>query len=102
MSGSSKHRDATRSALIANARMYSPTPHAGAAWRALFEIVADRAGVALAAIEHPFPAPLEALWERDDLGAAFMCGWPYARSFRRHRLVAAPIAAPPRYQSRAI
>lgn len=90
------------SALIANARMYSPTPQAAAAWRALFEIVADRADVALTAVDHAFPAPLEALWERADLGAAFMCGWPYARDFGQHRLVAAPIPAPPRYQDRAI
>ena len=102
MPGSLKHEDTTRLALIANARMYSSTPRAAAAWRALFEIVADRADVALTKIDHPFPAPLEALWERDDLGAAFMCGWPYARNFTRHRLVAAPVPSPPRYEGRPI
>ena len=30
-------------------------------------------------VEHAYPAPLEALWSRPDLGCAFMCGWPYAR-----------------------
>lgn len=102
MPGSTKHEDATRAALIANARMYASTPRAAEAWRALFQIVADRARVALIAIDHPFPAPLETLWERHDLGAAFMCGWPYARTFARHQLVAAPIPALPRYQGRPI
>ncbi len=88
--------------LLANARMYASTPRAAAAWRALFDIVADRSGVALAAIDHPFPALLETLWQRKDLGAAFMCGWPYARSFARHKLIAAPVPAPPRYQGRPI
>ncbi len=88
--------------LLANARMYSVAPAAAAAWRGLFDLVATRSGVALQAIEHAFPATLESLWERDDLGCAFMCGWPYATLYATHRLVAAPVPAPPRYGGRPV
>jgi ABC-type phosphate/phosphonate transport system substrate-binding protein len=76
--------------LVANARMYSPHPAAAAAWRQVFAEVAARSGVALEPIDHPPPAPLGALWARDDLGAAFMCGFPFARAAPRPQLVAAP------------
>ena len=39
---------------------------------------ARRAGVPLSYLDHAAPAPLEDLWARDDLGAAFMCGYPFA------------------------
>jgi ABC-type phosphate/phosphonate transport system substrate-binding protein len=61
--------------FIANARMYAVTPAVAAAWRALFARVAETSGVALTYIDHAAPAPLEDLWSRDDLGAAFMCGF---------------------------
>ena len=82
---------------IANARMYAVAPGAKAAWEALFAWAAEEAGVPLRVIDHAFPAPLDELWAREDLGAAFMCGWPFARSATRPRLVAAPIPAHPRY-----
>lgn len=88
--------------LVANARMYAPTAVAAAAWRSLFEWVARRAGVALTPVDHPFPAPLESLWQRDDLGAAFMCGWPFVRAGSRHRIVAAPVPAASRYEGKAV
>ena len=90
------------SPLVANARMYAPTALAAAAWRTLFEWVALRAGVALTVIDHPFPASLETLWRRDDLGAVFMCGWPLARSGSRHRIVATPVPAAARYGGLAV
>jgi len=84
-------------ALIANARMYAVAPGAAAAWRALFGWLADAAGRRLDILDHPAPAPLETLWARDDLAAAFMCGWPFAREGGRRPIVAAPIplSSPP-------
>ena len=51
-------------------------------------------------IDHAAPAPLEDLWARDDLGAAFMCGFPFASAARKPRLLAAPVPSPPRYGGR--
>ena len=87
-------------ALVANARMYAVTPVAAAAWRALFDQVARDSGVPLTYIDHAAPAPLEALWARDDLGAAFMCGYPFALAAHRPRLLAAPVPSPSRYGGR--
>ena len=88
--------------LIANARMYSVTPEADAAWKALFRHVADTSGVALEVIDHPFPHPVSDLWKRADLACAFMCGWPWIRAGAMHLPVAAPVpadAGAPRYWS---
>jgi ABC-type phosphate/phosphonate transport system substrate-binding protein len=89
-------------AYIANARMYAVAPGASAAWKALFAWLAERSGVALDIIDHAYPATLDSLWDRGDLGAAFMCGWPFARRPAKPRLVAAPIPAAPRYGGRPI
>src|SRR5258706_2036755 len=78
-------------ALIANARMYSVAPTAAAAWKHLFGWLAERSGVRLEIIDHAFPALLNDLWRRNDLGAAFMCGWPYLRLGLGHQVLAAPI-----------
>nr|WP_158305983.1 PhnD/SsuA/transferrin family substrate-binding protein [Azospirillum sp. B510] len=86
--------------LTANARMYAPNAEAAAAWRALFDWVSAFSGVPLLVLDHPFPAPMEELWSRDDLGAAFMCGWPFVRAGSRHRIVAAPVPAAARYGGR--
>lgn len=77
--------------MIASARMYAVAPGAAEAWRRMFDAVAARSGVALDYIEHAFPAPLAALWSRPDLGAAFMCGWPYALGDPARPIVAAPV-----------
>ena len=87
--------------LVANARMYAVTPAVAAAWRALFDWAARKSGVPLTYVDHAAPAPLEALWARDDLGAAFMCGFPFASAARKPRLLAAPVPSPPRYGGRA-
>lgn len=76
--------------LIANARMYAATPSVADAWGRLFAAVATRSGVPLEVIAHNAPAPLDALWARRDMGAVFMCGWP----FRRTDPPPAPVAAP--------
>jgi ABC-type phosphate/phosphonate transport system substrate-binding protein len=68
-----------------------------AAWRTLFDWVARKSGVPLATIDHAAPVPLEALWAREDLGAAFMCGFPFASAARKPWLLAAPSPSPRRY-----
>jgi ABC-type phosphate/phosphonate transport system substrate-binding protein len=83
--------------LVANARMYAATPAVKAAWQELFAWVARTSGVALDYLDHAAPAPLEALWVRDDLGAAFMCGFPYASAATPPQLLAAPVPSPARY-----
>jgi ABC-type phosphate/phosphonate transport system substrate-binding protein len=57
--------------LLANARMYAATPNVREAW--------------------------EALWTRGDLGAAFMCGFPFALATPPPHIIAAPIPSPARY-----
>jgi ABC-type phosphate/phosphonate transport system substrate-binding protein len=88
--------------LVANARMYAVTPAAGALWGRLFEQIARRAGIALAYVDHPAPAPLEELWLREDLGLAFMCGYPFARACARPQAVAAPVPLNPRCGGRSV
>ncbi|MBS0377100.1 MAG: PhnD/SsuA/transferrin family substrate-binding protein [Proteobacteria bacterium] len=78
---------------IANARMYAVTPGVEAAWRTLLAHVADDAGVELEYFSYPAPAPLENLWDRPDLGAVFMCGYPVARGMAPVVPLAAPIPA---------
>ena len=87
--------------MIANARMYSVNPVAAAAWRTLLGWVLERASVRWEVIEHAFPTPMSALWGRDDLGAALMCGLPYSLRMPRPQLIAAPIPSPSRYEGRA-
>jgi ABC-type phosphate/phosphonate transport system substrate-binding protein len=88
--------------LIANARMYAVTPTVRDAWRALFDWIGRHAGVPLVYADHAAPAPLEELWSRSDLAAAFMCGFPFASAAPRPSLVAAPVPSPPRYRGRAV
>ena len=64
--------------LVANARMYTVAPAADAAWRTLLAWVAQAAGVPMRYESHAAPAKLPALWRRDDLGCALMCGFPLA------------------------
>jgi len=80
--------------------MYALTPAIGHAWTRLFDWVSRTSGVPLEVIDHAFPAPLSALWERADLGCAFMCGFPYTRSGPRLTPVAAPVPRPARFGAR--
>ena len=73
--------------------MYAVTEAAETAWEALFRRVAAEAGVALDLVRHPFPKPVAELWARPDLGAVFMCGWPFARGVADVVPVAAPVPA---------
>jgi ABC-type phosphate/phosphonate transport system substrate-binding protein len=59
--------------------------------------ISESAGADLTYVDHKQPAPISDLWRRDDLGAVFMCGLPYARSVPRPAVVAAPVPAPPEF-----
>ncbi|QOZ51628.1 phosphate/phosphite/phosphonate ABC transporter substrate-binding protein [Bradyrhizobium sp. CCBAU 53338] len=76
---------------VANARMYSPAPGAAAAWKELFAWLARESRIDLDVIDHAFPLALSDLWARKDLGAAFMCGFPFMLAGARPRPVAAPV-----------
>jgi len=87
---------------ILNARMYSVTAGCKADWKAVLGWAVERADLAWPWLDHDAPAPLSALWERDDLGAVMMCGLPYALREPRPTLVAAPVPSPPRYGGRPV
>lgn len=76
---------------IANARMYAVTPAVEALWQQLITRVADEAGVALQYLSWPAPQPLQALWQRADLGCVFMCGLPIALGLAEVVPLAAPV-----------
>lgn len=92
----------SQSVLVVNARMYAVTPRVAAAWRELFMWVGERAGVPLQWIDHAYPAPLGELWARPDLGCAFMCGFPFARSAHPPQLLAAPVPSSARYGGKPV
>jgi len=87
---------------VVNARMYAVTAECQADWHRVLAWALARADLDWAIVAHDAPAPLAALWSRDDLGAAFMCGLPFARRAPRPVLVAAPIPSPPRYGGRPV
>jgi ABC-type phosphate/phosphonate transport system substrate-binding protein len=80
--------------MIANARMYSVSPEAGALWRRLLTGVIAHAGLDIRLLEHGEPAPIDELWQRSDKAAVFMCGLPFSLSQPRPELIAAPVPAP--------
>src|SRR4051794_31733474 len=92
--------------LVANARMYAVNPDVAGWWNRLFQWIADEAGLPLVPVTHAPPEPLETLWLREDLGCAFMCGYPFATwrgdASKQPRLLAAPLPSPSRYQGRAV
>ncbi len=87
---------------IANARMYAVTPEVESAWRTLLAQVAAEAGIGLEYFAYPAPAPLEDLWERPDLGAVFMCGYPVALGMAPVVPLAAPVPAVEWARGRAV
>jgi ABC-type phosphate/phosphonate transport system substrate-binding protein len=91
--------------LIANARMYAVTAAVAAQWRALFVWAGSNAGVTLEHVEHRAPAALHELWQRDDLGCAFMCGYPWATwsgATPRPAVLATVVPSPARYGGRSV
>lgn len=87
---------------VANARMYAATTAVKRAWNALLSEALARAGLAWEVIDYDAPLPLAALWAREDLGAAMMCGLPYSRRRPRPVLVAVPVPSPARYGGRPV
>ena len=87
---------------IANARMYSVSASAKADWQALLSWALHDAGLDWPWLDHDAPTPLSALWSRDDLGLAMMCGLPYSQRTSRPTLVAAPLPLPARYGRRPV
>jgi ABC-type phosphate/phosphonate transport system substrate-binding protein len=88
--------------LVANARMYSVTPAAAEAWRAVIGWAAREAGVPVEFVEHGPPKLLSDLWARDDLGVVQMCGLPASLRKPAPTVLAAPQPSLPRYQGKAI
>lgn len=89
-------------ALVANARMYSVTAGVKAAWNDVLRWVLERAELTWDVIDYDPPAPLVALWARQDLGLTMMCGLPFSHRQPRPTLVAAPVPSPARYARRPI
>src|SRR5436190_7327808 len=88
--------------MLANARMYSVTPAAAAAWRAVIEWATRKAGVPVEFVEHAPPKLLADLWSRDDLGVVQMCGLPASLRKPAPTILAAPVPSLPRYGGRAV
>jgi len=88
--------------VLANARMYSVTPAAAAAWRSVIEWAAGEAGVPIEFVEHAPPKLLSELWARDDLGIVQMCGLPASLRTPSPIVLAAPLPSLPRYGGRAV
>jgi ABC-type phosphate/phosphonate transport system substrate-binding protein len=88
--------------VIVNARMYSATPQAKAAWKKLLAWAVRRAELDWQLLDYDAPAPLSQLWARADLGGVLMCGLPYSQRRPRPALVAAPVPSPARYGRRPI
>jgi len=82
--------------------MYSVTPAAAEAWRAVIGWAAREAGVPVEFVEHGPPKLLSDLWARDDLGVVQMCGLPASLRKPAPTVLAAPQPSLPRYQGKAI
>lgn len=87
---------------LANARMYSVSPPARAAWIRLLGWVSERAGVPVEFIEHEPPKLLSDLWSRGDLGMVMMCGLPVSLRTPAPTVLAAPVPSPARYAGRSV
>ena len=88
--------------MLANARMYSVTPAAAEAWRALIGWATREAGVPVEFVDHAPPKLLSDLWSRDDLGCVQMCGLPASRRMPAPTVLAAPQPSLPRYGGKAV
>jgi ABC-type phosphate/phosphonate transport system substrate-binding protein len=88
--------------MLANARMYSVTPAAAEAWRAVIGWATRAAGVPVEFVDHAPPKLLSDLWSRDDLGCVQMCGLPASRRTPAPTVLAAPQPSLPRYCGKAV
>jgi len=81
--------------------MYNATPAVWTAWLRLFGRVFDELGLDIVVIDHGWPDPIEALWQRPDLCCTFMCGWPFIRSTTPMQAIAAPVPSLAAYAGQA-
>jgi ABC-type phosphate/phosphonate transport system substrate-binding protein len=83
----------TSANLIACSRMYNLTPQIRDLWDEFFRWLSRSSGIGLDIVEHAAPAPLSVLWERPDMGAVFMCGFPFSQLFSETRpaILAVPV-----------
>ncbi len=88
--------------VVANARMYSINATVKSHWHHLLGAALAQARLDWDLIDHDAPLPLSALWARDDLGLAMMCGLPWSRHLPRPTLIAAPIPAPEVFAGRPV
>lgn len=72
--------------------MYNLSPNITGLWDRLFAWISAQSGIGLQVIPHAAPAPLSTLWERPDMGAVFMCGFPFSLLAPEERPI--PLAAP--------
>ena len=82
---------------VVNARMYSVTAECKADWHRVLGWALRRADLDWPIVDFDAPAPLSQLWARDDLGAAMMCGLPFALHMPRPTLIAAPLPSAAHY-----
>ena len=87
--------------MIANARMYSVTPHVAALWRGLLRSILSDTDAAIEIVDHAPPAPISELWRRPDKAAVFMCGLPYSLAAPQPEMLVAPVPSPAGYDGRA-
>ncbi|HYB69558.1 MAG TPA: phosphate ABC transporter substrate-binding protein, partial [Candidatus Bathyarchaeia archaeon] len=87
---------------VASARMYCWAPSLTAAWHRLLAWVSTRAEVPLEMLDRGDALPLDDIWQREDLGCVFMCGYPWAMRRDRPHLLASPVPSPPRYGGRPV
>jgi len=83
--------------MIANARMYSVTPHVAALRRRLLGAILADADGAIEIVDHAPPAPISEFWQRPDKAAVFMCGLPCSLAVPQPGPVAAPVPSPAAY-----
>jgi len=88
--------------MIVNARMYSVTPAATAAWQELLSWVMVRAGVDWQFVTHNPPLLLSDLWSREDLGLVQMCGLPFSRREPRATAIVAPVPSLAQYGGESV
>ncbi|WP_011582288.1 MULTISPECIES: phosphate/phosphite/phosphonate ABC transporter substrate-binding protein [Chelativorans] len=80
--------------LVASSRMYNVAPEVRSLWDGFFDWLSRQADADLEIVAHDAPAPLSELWQRPDLGAVFMCGYPFISMAPELRPIAlaAPVA----------
>lgn len=88
-----------RTRYIACTRMYNASPAVAALWDEVIRAAARLSGVPLEIVRHPFPADIEDLWQRPDLGLAFICGRAFMLEERKHHPIGVPLRTDAGYEN---